>query len=130
MSIFTSVLFPAPLVASRAIALDPDAEKLPIGGAVSAGRGEIVEGIVGRLDDVIGDELRTFARRDFWVLQAALPFVDCPAREVVSRQLRKDRLEIELTVAKRAVTAGALEPSLVAAIDALLGGRIELAFLT
>ena len=73
--------------------------------------------------------LRSFARRDFRVLQAALPFIDRPAGEIISRELREDRLEIDLPVAERAVAAGALEPSLVAAVDALLGGRIELGVL-
>src|ERR1700727_810502 len=63
------------------------------------------------------------------MLKAALPLVYGPASEIVSRELREDRLEIDLTIAERAVAAGALEPTLVAAIDALLRGRIELGVL-
>src|SRR5579871_6663059 len=107
----------------------PNAEELEVGVAIGAGRGKIVEHPIGHFDDVVGDELRAFARRDFGMLQAAFPFVNGPAREIIGRKLREDRLEIDLAVAERSIPSGALEPSLVAAIDALLRGGIELGVL-
>ena len=78
---------------------------------------------------MVRDELGALARRDLGMLQAAFPLVDRPAGEIISRELREDRLEIHLPVAERAVAAGALEPSLIAAVDALLRGRVELGVL-
>ena len=61
--------------------------------------------------------------------QAALPFVDGPAGEIVGGEAREDTLEIDLAVAERAVARGALQPALVAAVDALFRRRIELGVL-
>src|SRR5271154_1016808 len=97
-----------------------NAEQLKVRRAIGAGGGEIVECAIGHLDDVIGDELGALARRDFGMLQAVFPFVDRPSGEVVASELGKDRLEIDLAVAERPVAPGALEPTLVAAINALL----------
>src|ERR1700712_3453005 len=63
------------------------------------------------------------------MLQAALPLVDRPAGEIVSRKLGEDRLEINLPVAERAVAPRPLQPALVAAIDALFRRRVELGVL-
>src|SRR5208283_593065 len=50
-------------------------------------------------------------------------------REIVGGELGKDRFEINLAVAKRPVAPGALKPALIAAIDALLRGWVELGVL-
>src|SRR6185312_3852412 len=52
-----------------------------------------------------------------------------PAREVILRELGEDRSEIHLTVAERAEASGAIGPGLIAAIDPLASGRIELGIL-
>src|SRR2546429_420546 len=49
-----------------------------------------------------------------------------PAGVAVLGELREDAAEIDLAVAERAEPAGALEPWLEAAVDALPAGRIEL----
>ena len=95
----------------------------------SSAAGEIVEGDVGRLDDVPGDERRAFGRPLLGALDAALPFQDGPA--VVARlgQQREDALEIDLAVAQRAEPAGPLRPRLIAAVDADPAARPELGVL-
>src|SRR5579863_1051371 len=106
-----------------------NAQEFEVHRAIGAGGGEIVEHPIGHLDDVARDELRALARRDLRMLEAAFPLVHRPAGEIISGELGKDRLEIDLPVAERAVAAGALEPALVAAIHPLLRGRIELGVL-
>jgi hypothetical protein len=63
------------------------------------------------------------------VLQAAFPFQHRPAVIVVLRELGEDAGEIDLPVAERAEAAGAVDPALVAGIDALPAGRVELGVL-
>src|SRR5580692_7674798 len=104
----------------------PDAQKLQIRGPIGPRGGEIVEDAVRHLDDVVGDELRALLRGDLRMLQAAFPFVDGPAGEIIGRELREDGLEIHLAVPERPVAPRAFEPALVAAVDALLRGRVEL----
>src|ERR1700733_3905377 len=106
-----------------------NAEQLEVGRAVGAGSGEVVEYAVRPLEALGGDEFGALARRRLGMLQAAFPLVHGPAREIISRELGEDRLEINLAVAERPIAPGALEPSLIAAIDALLSGRIELGVL-
>src|SRR5215510_3448609 len=100
-------------------------KQLHVGGAVGAGGGEVVEYPVGDLDDVVGDELRALARRNLGMLQAAFPFIDRPAGEIIGGEAREDALEVHLAVAERPVARRALQPALVAAEIALLGGRVE-----
>src|SRR5208282_456162 len=106
-----------------------NAEQFEVGQAIGAGRREIVKDAIGHFDDVIGNELSALARGDFGVLQAAFPFVHRPSREIVSRELGKDRPEIDLPVAERPVAPRTLEPALIAAIDALLRRWVELGVL-
>src|SRR5262249_1888810 len=75
-----------------------ESEHATVGLLVRAGTGEIVEGRLCRFDDVIGDEGSAFARALLGALDTALPFEDGPAFEAVLSQLRKNRLEIDLTV--------------------------------
>src|SRR5437773_10789186 len=63
------------------------------------------------------------------MFDAALPFEYRPARIVVLRQLREDRLEVHLTIAEGTEPAGAIDPRLEHAIHALAAGRIELGIL-
>src|SRR6185437_16833780 len=87
-----------PTAAAWTIGSASDAEQLEVCRAIGAGRGEIVEHPVGHLDDVVGDELRALARRDLRMLEAAFPLVHRPAGEIISGELGKDRLEIDLSV--------------------------------
>src|SRR5271166_2735218 len=59
-------------------------------------------------------------------LDAALPFKNGPAGEIILSELGKDGLKIHLAVAQRTKTAGALQPRLIAAINALLARGTEL----
>ena len=63
------------------------------------------------------------------MLEAALPLQHGPAAVVVLRELGEDAAEVDLAVAQRAEAAGAFDPVLEAAIDALAAGRIELGVL-
>src|SRR5579864_536504 len=88
--------------------------------------GEIIEGSFRGFDDVPLDERRAFSRSLFAALDAALPFKNGPAREIVLGKLGKYGGKVDLAVACGAKTAGALDPRLVSTIDALLAGGNEL----
>src|SRR5579863_427083 len=81
--------------------------------------GEIVESMLGNLDDVRLDEFRALLCSRHCEFQSTFPFEDCPAREIVLCHLGKDGPEIDLTVSQRAEASSALDPSLVAAVHAL-----------
>src|ERR1700685_4446729 len=102
------------------------AEHAAVGGLVGAGGGEIVEGGGGGLDDVARDEGGAFGGALFCALDAAFPFEHGPAGEIVLRQLEKNRGEIDLAAAERAEAAGAIDPGLIAAINALATAGAEL----
>ena len=91
--------------------------------------GEIVERLLGDADDVVLDERRALARAVLGMLQRAFPFEHRPAVVIVLRELGEDAAEIDLAVAQRAEAAGPVDPALIAAIDALPAGRIELGVL-
>src|SRR5690606_146307 len=110
---------------SRATTASAQAQHAPVGGLIHRTRGEVVKGAVGHADDVIGDELRTLARAVLRVLQAAFPFQHRPAAEVVLRHLREHGAEVHLPVSQRAEAPGAVDPTLEAAVHALLAGRVE-----
>src|SRR5438552_9034028 len=118
-------------VASTMLGFPPsgDAEHAPIGGHVGAGTGEIVERLFRDPDDMIGDELRPFARAILGVLETAFPLQHRPAGIIVLGELREDRLEVHLTVAQRTEPSGPLGPRLEPAIHALAAGRVELGVL-
>src|SRR5262250_2168323 len=78
---------------------------------------------------MIGDELGAFARAVIGMLERALPFQDRPSGVVVAGELGEDPAEIDLPVAERAESAGAVEPALEPAIDALSSSRPELGIL-
>src|SRR6266545_4128150 len=121
---------PPPTMPSRSgWTMSGDAEHPAVRGLVGAGAGEIVERLLGHMDDVVGDELRSFAGAVLRVLDAALPLEHRPAGIVVLRQFREDRLEVHLTVAQGTEPARAIDPRLESAIHALLAGRIELGVL-
>src|ERR1700689_180445 len=100
----------------------PQAEHAAVGGLVGAGGGEVVESCGGGLDDVARDEGGAFGRALFGALDAAFPFQDGPAGEIVLRQLGENCGEIDLAVAERAETAGAINPYLIAAVNPRGGG--------
>src|SRR6184192_58001 len=95
-------------VASTMLGSPPsgDAEHAPIGGHVGAGTGEIVERLFRDPDDMIGDELRPFARAILGVLETAFPLQHRPAGIIVLGELGEDRLEVHLAVAQRTEPSG------------------------
>src|SRR5215217_6298225 len=95
-----------------------------IGCSIRAGAREVIERMLGDANDVLLNELRAFGRALFGMLDAALPFEHRPARVVVLRELGEDAVEVDLAVAERAKAAGAVDPGLVARVDALLRRRI------
>src|SRR5690606_33907527 len=88
--------------------------------------GKIVERLLRNADDMVLHEFGPLARAVFGMLQAALPLNDSPTVEVVCGELRKHSAEIHLTVARRAEASCAVYPWLVARINALAAGRVEL----
>ena len=106
-----------------------EAEHFAIGSLVGAGGGEIVESCGCRLNDVARDEWGAFGGALFGAFDAAFPFEDGPTGEIVLRQLGKDGGEIDLAVAERTEAAGAIDPRLIAAVDALAAGGAELSVL-
>src|SRR5690606_24125160 len=98
-------------------------------GAVDTGIGEVVECLLGDADDVMLDEGRAFCRSVLGMLEAAFPFQHRPAVVPVLRELREDAAEIDLAIAQRTEAAGPLGPALIARIDALPAGRVELGIL-
>jgi hypothetical protein len=100
-----------------------------IGGGVCAGACEIVERALGHADDVVLNELRALGCTLLGMLDAALPFEHGPTVVVVLRESGEDAVEVDLPVAERAETPGALDPWRIARVDALLRRRIELRIL-
>src|SRR6185369_14360663 len=70
-----------------------------------------------------------FAGTFFRMLQAAFPFEDRPALETVLREFREDAAEIDLAIAERPETPGAIDPGLIAAIYAAAAVHIEFGIL-
>src|SRR5262245_17351290 len=103
--------FPGPASGSA------QAEDFAVGGRVTFTADKIVEGHGGRLDEVPGDERRSFPRSLLGTLDTALPLQDGPAVEARLGQQREHALEIDLPIAQGAEPAGSLRPRLVAAVD-------------
>src|SRR4051794_22650640 len=57
-----------------------------VGFLIDAGGGEVVEGLLGHMDDLIADECGAFAGAIFGMLDAAFPFQHRPALVAVLRQ--------------------------------------------
>jgi hypothetical protein len=83
-----------------------------------AGRCEIVERPVRHADDVSRDEGRAFSGRNFRVFEAIFPLIDRPAAEIILGKLREDLLEVDLAIAERAISGGAVQPRLISGIEA------------
>src|SRR5213080_1706067 len=123
---------PESAVASTMLGSSPPsghAEHAAVRRHVAAGTGEIVECLFRDADDVVGDELRSFAGAVLGVLETAFPLQHRPAGIIVLGELREDRLEVHLTVAQRTEPSGPLGPRLEPAIHALAAGRVELGVL-
>ena len=71
------------------------------------------------------DKGGAFAGAVFRMFEAALPFENSPAFEIVCGELAENGFEVDLSVAQGAEAARAVDPGLVAAIDALAAGGIE-----
>src|SRR6266480_5256505 len=106
-----------------------DAEHAAVGSHVGAGAGEVVERLLGDADDVVGDELRSFAGAVFGMLETAFPLQHRPAGIIVLGELGEDRLEVHLAVAQRAEPSGAQRPGLEPTVHTLAAGRVELGVL-
>ena|ERR1700682_241143 len=86
---------------------------------IGAGTGEVVERLLGRVNDMTGDEGGTLSRSLLGTLYTAFPLHHGPAAEAVLRQLRKDTGEIYLPVTQRAEAPSPFDPGLVTAVDTL-----------
>src|SRR5947208_9148207 len=123
---------PESAVASTMLGSSPPsghAEHAAVRRHVAAGTGEIVECLFRDADDVVGDELRSFAGAVLGVLETAFPLQHRPAGIIVLGELREDRLEVHLTIAQRTEPSGPLGPRLEPTIHALAAGRVELGVL-
>ena len=78
---------------------------------------KVVEGHVGRLDDVIGDERGPLACALLGALHTALPFEDRPPTVVVLGKEREDAFKVYLAVAEGPEPPGATVPVLISAVD-------------
>ena len=96
---------------------------------VCAGRGEIIEGGGSGLDNMALDEWGAFGCALLGALDAAFPFEDGPSGEIVLSQLGEDCGEIDLAVTKGAEASGAINPGLIATVDALAATGAELSVL-
>src|SRR3989442_730581 len=96
-----------------------DAEHAAVRRYVGAGTGEIVERLFGDADDVVGDELRSFASAILGVLEAAFPLQHRPAGIVVLGELGEDSFEVHLAVTQRTKPSGPIDPRLEPAVHAL-----------
>ena len=96
---------------------------------IRSSTGEVVEGTVGHVDDVVADEDCPFSRAGSWVLQATLPLQHRPAGIVVLRHFAEDGAEVDLSIAERAEASWPIDPILIAAIDAALARGAELSIL-
>src|SRR5450755_4722766 len=74
------------------------AEHLAVRKIAGACSGKIVEGALGNADDVMLDELRTFAGAILRVLERAFPLQHRPAVEIMGCKLGEDAAEIEMSV--------------------------------
>ena len=93
------------------------AQDFSVGFGVGATAGEVVEGAVGDANDVVADEGRAFRSTCLRMLDTALPLKHGPSRIVVLCHLGEDLFEVDLAVAQRAEAAGAIDPTLIAAVD-------------
>ena len=78
---------------------------------------------------MFGDEGGALGGALLGALDAALPFQYGPARKIVLGELREDSFEVDLAIAQRAESSGAIDPGLKAAVDALAACRKELGIL-
>ena len=81
--------------------------------------------MVGHMNNMIGNKFSPFTGAGFAVFQATFPFQRRPAVIVVLRQFAEDAFEINLPVTQRTEAARAVDPGLIAAIDATLGAGGE-----
>lgn len=92
---------------------------------ICPGGGEVVEGGFGGFDYVAFDEGRALGGALLGGLDAAFPFENGPAGEVVLGEFGEDGGEIDLPVAGGAEAARTLQPGLIAAVDSLAACGIK-----
>src|ERR1700688_1530931 len=103
-----------------------ETEHAAVGGLIRAGLRKIVKRRAGSLNNMVRDERRAFRGALLRALDAAFPFEDGPTVEIVLRELRENAREIYLAIAGGSKTSGAVDPRLIAPVDALPTCRIEL----
>ena len=106
-----------------------DPQHAAVAGLVGGGAGEVVEGALGDVNQVLGDERGSFGGALDAVLVAAFPFKDGPGVVAGGGEAGEDLFEIDLAVAQGAESAGAVLPVLEAAVDAGAGRGAELGVL-
>src|ERR1700722_14439751 len=75
---------------------------------------------------MVFDKGGTFPGPVFRMFEAAFPFKNSPAFEIVLGELAENGSEVDLSVAEGAEAARAVDPGLVATVNALTAGGIEL----
>ena len=121
---------PEPDAPAEALAASRDAHQIPSAFLLAltsvAPAGEVVERVLGDADDVALDERCALGRALLGMLERALPLEHRPAVVVVLGELREDAAEVDVAVAQRAEAARPVDPVLIAGVDALATGRVEL----
>src|SRR5882762_10048342 len=103
-----------------------ETEHAAIRGLIRAGLCEVIERRARCLNYMACDEWSTLGRTLLGALDAAFPLEDRPAVEIILRELGKNAVEINLAVAGRTKTSGAIDPGLITTVDALASGGIKL----
>src|SRR6267142_4675960 len=93
-----------------------ETEHAAIGRSIRAGLCEVIERRAGSLNDVASDEWRALGRALLGALDAAFPFEDRPAVEIILRELRENAVEIHLAVAGPTKTSGAIDPGVITTV--------------
>src|SRR5690625_6731888 len=75
---------------------------------------------------MIVNKFHAFFRTGFRMLQGTLPLNHGPAVKAFGSELGEDLFKVGLTITERAEAAGALDPTLITAVDTLLGAGVKL----
>ena len=101
-------------------------KNLPVKLSVASGARKIIEGFIRYTDNMGPNELRSFPGAVFRVFDATLPLHDSPPCIVVLRKLTKNCFKVNLSISRRPVPSGPVQPALVATKCSLPAGWIEL----
>src|SRR5258708_38994491 len=106
-----------------------ETEHAAIRGLIRAGLCEVIERRARCLNYMACDEWSALGSALLGALDAAFPFEDRPTVEIILRELGKNAVEINLAVAGRTKTSGAVDPGLIAAVHTLTSSGIKLCVL-